>query len=156
MNQKLKAGSVELEVAFTDWIKKNAYNPAEAIDFFMERSDYVRNAVDTVVEHARKKIVDRTRQHLTRLSEDTVFTAQFPMVYGCKNLDDKDMRYTVSLTIGDEEAHWAAKVWADGEYLGEVHGSGSGPKANYIELARMHIESHIRCAGPFKPRLRKS
>ena len=134
MNQKLKAGSVELEVAFTDWIRKNAYTPAEAIGFFM----------------------DRTRQHLTRLSEDSVFSAQFPMVYGCRNLDDKDMRYTVSLTIGEDEAQWQGKVWADGEYLGEVHGNGSGPKANYIELARMHIESHIRCAGPFKPRLRKS
>ncbi|KAF1709528.1 hypothetical protein [Pseudoxanthomonas sacheonensis] len=156
MNQKLKAGSVELEMAFIDWIKKNAYHPAEAIDPFMERSEYVRNAVDTVVEHARKKIVEGTRQHLTRLAEDTVFIAQFPMVYGCKNLDDKDMRYTVSLTIGEAEAEWVGRVWADGEYLGEVHGSGSGPKTNYLELARMHIESHIRCAGPFKPRLRKS
>ena len=156
MNQKLKAGSVELEGAFTDWIKKNAYTPAEAIGFFMDRSEYVRNAVDTVVEHARKKIMDRTRQHLTRLSEDSVFTAQFPMVYGCRNLDDKDMRYTVSLTIGESEAQWVGKVWADGEYLGEVHGKGSGPKANYVELARMDIESHIRCAGPFKPRLRPS
>jgi len=153
MNQKLKAGSVELEVAF---IKKNAYRPAEAIDHFMERSDYVRNAVDTVVEHARKKIAERTRQHLARLAEDTVFTAQFPMVYGCKNLDDMDMRYTLSLTIGETEAEWVGKVWADGEYLGEVHGSGSGPKANYIELARMHIESHIRCASKFTPRLRTS
>ncbi|RYE72574.1 MAG: hypothetical protein EOO80_20130, partial [Oxalobacteraceae bacterium] len=129
MNQKLKAGSVELEVAFTDWIKKNAYSPAEAIDHFMERSEYVRNAVESVVEHARKKISDRTRQHLTRLSEDTVFTAQFPMVYTCKNMEDKDMRYTLSLTIGDGEAQWTGRVWADGEYLGEVHGSGSGPKA---------------------------
>lgn len=156
MNQKLKTSSVELEVAFTDWIKKNAYSPGEAIDFFMEKSEYVRNAVETLVEHSRKKIIDRTRQHLTRLSEDTVFTAQFPMVYGCKNMDDKDMRYTLSLTIGENEAEWVGKVWADGEYLGEVHGNGRGPKANYIELARMHIESHIRCAGEFKPRLRKS
>ena len=155
MNQKLKAGSAELEAAFTDWIRKNAYNPAEAIDFFMEKSDYVRNAVDTVVEHARKKITERTRQHLTRLSEDTVFIAQFPMVYACQNMEGKAMRYTVSLTIGEEEADWVGKVWADGEYLGEVHGSGSGPKANYIELARMHIEAHICCPGDFKPRLRR-
>ena len=156
MNQKLKAGSAELEAAFIDWIKKNAYNPAEAIDHFMEKSDYVLNAIDTVVEHARRKIAERTRQHLTRLSEDTVFTAQFPMVYACRNLEDKDMRYTIALTIGEKQAEWVGKVWADGEYLGEVHGSGSGPRANYIELARMHIESHIRCAGDFKPRLRKS
>ncbi|MGH8027461.1 MAG: hypothetical protein ACREO0_12105, partial [Pseudoxanthomonas sp.] len=94
MNQKLKVGSVELEMAFIDWIKKNAYHPLEAIDHFMERSEYVRDAVETVVVHARKKIIDRTRQHLARLAGDTVFTAQFPMVYACKNLDDKDMRYT--------------------------------------------------------------
>lgn len=155
MNQKLKAGSVELETAFIDWIKDNAYNPSEAIEHFMERSDYMRNAVDTVVEHARKKITDRTRQHLTRLSEDSVFSAQFPMVYACQNLEGKAMRYTVSLTIGDQEAHWVGKVWADGTYLGEVHGSGSGPKANYIELARMHIESHISCPGDFVPRLKR-
>ncbi len=156
MNQKLKTGSAELEAAFIDWVRKNAYHPAEAIEHFMEKSEYVLNTTGNVVEHARRKIAEHTRQHLTRLSEDTVFTAQFPMVYTCRNLDDKDMRYTIALTIGEKEAEWIGKAWADGEYLGEVHGSGSGPKANYIELARMHIESHIRCPGKFKPRLRKS
>lgn len=156
MNQKLKTGSAELETAFIDWVRKNAYHPAEAIEHFMEKSEYVLNAIGAVVEHARRKVVDRTRQHLVRLSEDTVFTAQFPMVYTCRNLDDKDMRYTIALTIDEKEAEWIGKVWADGEYLGEVHGSGSGPRTNYIELARMHIESHIRCPGDFKPRLRKS
>lgn len=156
MNQKLKAGSAELEAAFIDWIKANAYNPAEAIDHFMGKSEYVLNAMETVVAHARRKIADQARQHLFRLSEDTMFTAQFPMVYACRNLEDKDMRYTIALTIGETEAEWVGKVWADGDYLGEVHGSGSGPRANYIELARMQIESHIRCPGDFKPRLRKS
>ena len=156
MNQKPETGSAELETAFIDWIRKNAYHPAEAIEHFMEKSEYVLNAMGAVVEHARRKVVDRTRQHLVRLSEDTVFTAQFPMVYTCRNLDDKDMRYTIALTIDEKEAEWIGKVWADGEYLGEVHGSGSGPRTNYIELARMHIESHIRCPGDFKPRLRKS
>ena len=156
MNQKPETGSAELETAFIDWIRKNAYHPAEAIEHFMEKSEYVLNAMGAVVEHARRKVVDRTRQHLVRLSEDTVYTAQFPMVYTCRNLDDKDMRYTIALTIDEKEAEWIGKVWADGEYLGEVHGSGSGPRTNYIELARMHIESHIRCPGDFKPRLRKS
>ena len=156
MNQKPETGSAELETAFIDWIRKNAYHPAEAIEHFMEKSEYVLNAIGAVVEHARRKVVDRTRQHLVRLSEDTVFTAQFPMVYTCRNLDDKDMRYTIALTIDEKEAEWIGKVWADGEYLGEVHGSGSGPRTNYIELARMHIESHIRCPGDFKPRLRRS
>ena len=149
MNQKPETGSAELETAFIDWIRKNAYHPAEAIEHFMEKSEYVLNAMGAVVEHARRKVVDRTRQHLVRLSEDTVFTAQFPMVYTCRNLDDKDMRYTIALTIDEKEAEWIGKVWADGEYLGEVHGSGSGPRTNYIELARMHIESHIRCPGDF-------
>ena len=82
----------------------------------MDQSDYVRDAVDTVVAHARVKITERTRQHLARLSEDQVFIAQFPMVYACQNLEGKAMRYTVSLTIGDTEAQWVGKVWADGEY----------------------------------------
>ena len=155
MNQKLETGSAELETAFIDWIRKNAYHPAEAIEHFMEKSEYVLNAMGAVVEHARRKVVDRTRQHLVRLSEDTVFTAQFPMVYACQNLEGKAMRYTIALTIGDHDAEWVGRVWADGSYLGEVHGSGSGPRANYIELARMHIESHISCPGDFKPRLRK-
>lgn len=155
MNQKLKTGSVELEAAFIEWVKSNAYNPSEAIDHFMEKSEYVLNAIQAVVEHTRDKIAEHTRQHLTRLSEDTVFTAQFPMVYACQNLEGKAMRYTIALTISDHDAEWVGRVWADGSYLGEVHGSGSGPRANYIELARMHIESHISCPGEFKPRLRK-
>ena len=155
MNQKPETGSAELETAFIDWIRKNAYHPAEAIEHFMEKSEYVLNAMGAVVEHARRKVVDRTRQHLVRLSEDTVFTAQFPMVYACQNMEGKAMRYTIALTISDHDAEWVGRVWADGSYLGEVEGSGSGPRANYIELARMHIESHISCPGDFKPRLRK-
>lgn len=155
MSQKLKAGSVDLEVAFVEWIKHNAFNPADAIEPFMARSEYVLNAIDAVVDHARTKITDRTRQHLQHLSEDTVFSAQFPMVYACQNLDGEDIRYTVSLTIGDDAAQWVGRVWADDKFLGEIHGSGSGPKANYIELARMHVESHIRCPGDFPPRLKR-
>lgn len=152
MSQKLKAGSVDLEVAFVEWIKHNAYNPGEAIEHFMARSPYVLNAVDTVADHARSQITDRTRQHLQRLSEDPVFTAQFPMVYGCQSLDGKEIRYTVSLTIGDYEAQWVGRVWADDIFLGEVQGSGSGPKSSYMDLARMHVESHIRCPGDFQSR----
>jgi hypothetical protein len=155
MDQMLKTGSVELEVAFIEWIKGNAYSPAEAIEHFMEKSEYVANAIQAVVEHARDKITERARLHLERLSEDRAFTAQFPMVYACKNLEGKAMRYTLALTLGDHGAEWVGRIWGDGNYLGEVHGSGSGPRANYIELARAHIESHISCPGEFKPRLRK-
>lgn len=152
MSQKLKAGSVDLEVAFVDWVKRNAYNPVDAIEPFMTRSEYALNAVDTVVDHARTKITDRARKHLQRLSEDTVFSAQFPMVYGCQNLDGEEIRYTVSLTIGEDEAQWVGRVWADDKFLDEVHGSGSGPKSKYIDLARMHVESHIRCPGDIQSR----
>lgn len=155
MDQTLKAGSVELEVAFIDWVKANAYSPTEAIEHFIETSTYVLGAIQAAMDHSRDKVIDLMRQHLARLSEDTVFTAQFPMVYACQNLEGKAMRYTIALTIGDHDAEWIGRVWADDDYLGEVHGSGSGPRANYIELARMQIESHVRCPGDFKPRLRK-
>ena len=155
MNQRLKTGSVELEAAFIEWVKSNAYNPGEAIDHFMEKSEYVLHSIQAVVEHTRDKIAEHTRQHLKRLSEDTVFTAPLPLVYARQNMEGKAMRYTIALTISDHDAEWVGRVWGDGSYLGEVEGSGSGPRANYIELARMHIESHISCPGDFKPRLRK-
>ncbi|HLM53581.1 MAG TPA: hypothetical protein VK325_08345 [Pseudoxanthomonas sp.] len=155
MSQKPKAGPVDLEVAFIDWIKRNAHTPADAVEHFMSQSEYVRNAIDTLVGQARSKITDRTRQHLQRLAEDPVFTAQFPMVYTCQNADGEDLRYTVSLTIGEDEAHWVGRVWSGDKFLGEVHGTGSGPKSNYIDLARMNIESHVRCPGEFEPRLKK-
>ena len=155
MSQKLKAGSVDLEGAFIDWIKRNAQTPADAVEHFMSESEYVRNAIDTLVGQARSKITDRTRQHLQRLAGDPVFMAQFPMIYTCQNTEGEELRYTVSLTIGEDEAQWVGRVWAGDKFLGEVHGSGSGPKSNYIELARMHIESHFRCSGEFKSRLRK-
>lgn len=155
MSQKLKVGSVELEVAFIQWIKDNAHDPREAIDQFIMRSAYIRDAMDTEVDHAREKITQRTRQHLQRLAEDPVFTAQFPMVYGCQSLDGEEIRYTVSLTMDEHEAHWLGRVWADDKFLGEVRGSGSGPTSNYMELARMQVESHIRCPGKLGPRLGK-
>lgn len=154
MSQKLKAGSVELEVAFIQWVKDNAYDPVEAIEHFMTRSEYIRNAVDTVVDHARSKITQRTREHLQRLAEDPVFTAQFPMVYGCQSSDGEQIRYTVALTMDEHEAQWVGRIWSDDRFLGEVQGSGSGPTSSYMELARMHIESQIRCPGEIGPRVK--
>ena len=155
MSQKLKPGSVELEAAFGEWIKRHAYNPDEAIAHFMEKSEFVRNAVDTVVEHARKKITDNARKHLQRLSEDPVFTAQFPMVY---KLPESGRQGHALHGIAD---HRRARRRMGGPGLGGRRLSGRSArqrrraKANYIELARMHIESHISCPGDFKPRLRK-
>lgn len=113
----------------------------------MSRSDYVCNALDAVVGHARAKIIQRTRQHLQQLADDPVFTAQFPMVYGCESLDGEAIRDTVALTMDEREAHWVGRVWADDRFLGELRRSGSGPTSNYMALARMHIESQIRCPG---------
>ncbi len=155
MSQKLKAGSVELEVAFIQWIKDHAYDPVGAIDQFMKRSDYIRDAVDTVVDHARAKITERAREHLQRLAEDPLFSAQFPMVYGCQSSNGEQIRYTVSLTMDEHEAHWVGRIWSDDRFLGEVRGSGSGPTSSYMELARMHIESQISCPGELGPRLGK-
>jgi len=152
MSQKLKPGSVELEVAFIQWIKDNAYEPAEAIDPFMSCSEYIRDAVDPVVDHARPKITQRTREHLQRLAEDPVFAAQFPMVYGCQNSDGRQIRYTVSVTMDERQAQWVGRVWSNHGFVGEVLGSGSGPTSSYIDLARMDIESKIRCPGEVSPR----
>ncbi len=155
MSQKLRAGSVELEVAFIQWVKDNAYDPAEAIDHFMSRSEYIRNTVDTEVDHARPGITQRTREHLQLLAQDPVFTAQFPMVHGCQNSDGEQIRYTVSLTMDEHQAQWVGRIWSDDDkLLGEVHGSGCGPTSSYMELARMHIESQIRCPGEIGPRVK--
>ncbi|MCY7313753.1 MAG: hypothetical protein LH491_09055, partial [Pseudoxanthomonas sp.] len=72
----------------------------------------------------------------------------------CTDHEDQDMRYTVTVTLSDEGAEWEGRVWKEGEYIGEVSGSGSGPQANYVELARMHIESQIKCPGVIKRRER--
>ncbi len=70
---------------------------------------------------------------------------QFPTVYLCKDKQGRRLRYTVTLTIGENQADWIGRVWANDDYLGEVTGSGSGPKANYLSLAQMHIESLVDC-----------
>ncbi|HEY5970663.1 MAG TPA: hypothetical protein VIT22_01605, partial [Pseudoxanthomonas sp.] len=103
-------------------------------------------------ESEQEKLAEEARLHLIRRTSDPVFSAQFPMVYHCTDDGDQTMRYTVSLTISDQGAEWVGRVWKDAEYLGEIHGSGSGPQANYVELARMHIESQIRCPGAIKRR----
>ncbi len=154
MSQKLNTGSVELEVAFIQWVKDNAYDPVEAIDHFMSRSEYIRNSVDSGVDHARPKITQRIREHLQILAEDPMFTAQFPLVYGCQSSNGEQIRYTVSLTMDEHQAQWVGRIWSDDKLLGEVHGSGSGPTSSYMELARMHIESQIRCPGEIGPRVK--
>ena len=72
------------------------------------------------------------------------------MVHHCMDGSGQAMRYTVALTLADKGAEWMGRVWNGNEYLGEIHGEGTGPQSNYVELARMHIESQIKCNGEIR------
>lgn len=154
MGAKLKAGSMELEIAYIEWLRAQGHNPAEGIDSFFSGSDFVRSQLLMIHESEQEKLAEEARLHLIRRTSDPVFSAQFPMVYGCHDESGEELRYTVRLTISDQGAEWEGRVWKGSDYLGEVHGSGSGPQANYVELARMHIESQIKCPGVIKRRER--
>lgn len=133
------------ETAFASWIRRNGYPPAEAVDRFLQMSDYFLGELETLEPSEREKMISEARAYLQRRSTEDSFTMQFPTVYLCKDKHGRQLRYTVTLTIGEDQAEWIGRVWADDEYLGEVTGSGSGPRANYLALARMHIESQIDC-----------
>jgi len=143
MGIKLKAGSMELEVAYIDWLREQGYNPAEGIDSFFDESEFVHAQLPMIHESEQAQLLEEARLHLKRRSVDPQFTAQFPIVYHCRHESGRDLRYTVTLAISDQGAEWVGRVWSEGEYLGEIVGTGSGPHVNYIELARMHIESQI-------------
>jgi hypothetical protein len=143
MSIKLKAGSMELEVAYIEWLRTQGYNPAEGIDAFFEESEFVHAQLPMIHESEQAQLLEEARLHLKRRSEDSQFTAQFPIVYHFDHEGGHDLRYTVTLAISDQGAEWVGRVWGGGEYLGEIVGTGSGPHVNYIELARMHIESQI-------------
>lgn len=154
MGVKLKAGSMELEIAYIEWLRAQGYNPAEGIDSFFSHSEFVRSQLLMIHESEQDQLAEEARLHLVRRTGDPVFSAQFPMVYQCEDEGGRALRYTIMLTISDHGAEWEGRVWSGHDYLGEVHGSGSGPQANYVELARMHIESQIRCPGVVKRRER--
>jgi hypothetical protein len=143
MTIKLKAGSIELEVAYIGWLRERGYNPAEGIDSFFNDSEFVRTQLPMIHESEQAQLLDEARLHLKRRSGDPQFTAQFPIVYHCEREDGRALRYTITLAISDQGAEWVGRVWGDDEYLGEIVGTGDGPHVNYIELARMHIESQI-------------
>lgn len=150
MSNKLKAGSMELEAAFIEWLRTQGYNPADGIDPFFRASDFVRSQMPMIHESEREQLAEAARLHLQRRCGDATFTGQFPLVYHCLDEDGQDMRYTVALTLSDEGAEWLARVWSSDAYLGEVRGSGSGPHTHYLDLARMHIESQIKRVGAVK------
>jgi len=146
MSTKLKAGSMELEAAFIEWLRTQGYAPADGIDPFFSESEFVRSQMPMIHDSEREQRIEEARQHLKRRSVDPTFAAQFPIVYQCKDVDGQGIRYTVTLTLSDEGAEWVGRAWNGGDYLGDIQGSGSGSHANYLDLARSHIESQIKSA----------
>lgn len=150
MGVKLKAGSMDLELAYIDWLRAQGHNPLDGIDSFFSQSDFVRSQLLMIHESEQEKLALEAREHLRRRTADPVFSAQFPMVYNCMDDGGEALRYTVTLTLSDKGAQWVGRVWNGNEYLGEIHGEGTGPQANYVELARMHIESQVKCSGEIR------
>jgi hypothetical protein len=144
MGVKLKAGSMELEAAFIEWLRAQGYNPADGIDPFFSGSEFVRSQMPMIHESEKEQLAEEARLHLKRRCADPTFAGQFPVVYHCTDGHNRDMRYTVALTLSDEGAEWVAKLWAGADYLGEINGSDQGSHANYLDLARVSIESQIR------------
>jgi hypothetical protein len=145
MSKSAKTAAERHEAAFVSWLRRNGYAPSDGIEQFLERSDYFRNELALLDEPARVALTSQAREFLRQRSAEDSFTMQFPTVYLCKDKQGRRLRYTVTLTIGEDHATWLGRVWAESEYLGEITGSGGGPKANYLALARMHIESQIDC-----------
>ncbi|MEP6906480.1 MAG: hypothetical protein ABI858_00645 [Pseudoxanthomonas sp.] len=144
MASKLKAGSMELEAAFIEWLRAEGYNPAEGVEAFFSRSEFVRTQRLLLDESEREQVTEEARRFLQQRSSDRIFAGQFPQVHACADHQGATMRYTVMLTLADEGATWTGRAWRGSDYIGEIHGSGSGPQPNYLELARMHIEDQLK------------
>lgn len=144
MSVKLKAGSMELEAAFIEWLRAQGYNPAEGIDPFFSASEFVRSQMPMIHESEKEELAEEARRHLKRRCTDPTFAGQFPVVYHCLDELGQEVRYTVGLTLSDEGAEWVAKLWSGAVYLGEMHGSDDGSNAHYLELARASIETQIK------------
>jgi hypothetical protein len=154
MSVKLKAGSMDLETAFIEWLRAQGYNPADGIDPFFSESDFVRSQMPMIHESEKEQLAEEARLHLKRRCADPTFSGQFPVVYHCLDKHNQDVRYTVALTLSDEGAEWAARLWSGTAYLGEFHGSDNGSHAHYLDLARANIESHIKRTSAVKQQVR--
>ena len=147
MSVKLKAGSMELETAFIDWLRTQGYNPPEGIEPFFQGSDFVRTQLLLIHDSEKQQLLEEARQHLVRRSRDPMFAGQFPAVHECRDRDGRPARYTVNMTLSDDGAEWIGRAWSGGDYLGEIHGSVAGRRVNYLELACQHVEAEILARG---------
>ncbi|MET0580622.1 MAG: hypothetical protein ABWZ08_01470 [Pseudoxanthomonas sp.] len=149
MSVKLRAGSMELEAAFIEWLRTRGYNPADGVEPFFNGSEFVRTQMPMIHESEKEQRLEEARHFLQRRSADPAFAGQFPMVYRYQ-AEGRTLRYTITLTLSDEGAEWVGRIWEGDDYLGEVLGSDSGPHANYLDLARVQVESGIGSAGAMK------
>ncbi len=143
MSVKLKAGSMELEAAFIEWLRTQGYNPAAGIDSFLSDSDFVHSQLPLIHDSEKAQLFAEARKHLERRCRDTAFAGQFPVVHEFNGRNTQPLRYTVVLILSDAGAEWTARVWDASGYLGEITGSESGPHANYAELACRQVEARI-------------
>lgn len=143
MGVKLKAGSMELEAAFIEWLRAQGYNPAEGIDPFLDGSEFVRSQLPLIHDSEKARLFAEARAHLQRRCRDVAFAGQFPEVHVFRDDNGRRLRYTVALTLSDSGAVWLGRVWDENGYLGEIAGSQSGRHANYAELARQQVEARI-------------
>ena len=143
MSVKLKAGSMELEAAFIEWLRTQGYNPVDGIDSFLSASGFVHSQLPLIHDSEKAQLFAEARKHLERRCRDTAFAGQFPVVHEFSGRNRQPLRYTVALILSDAGAEWTARVWDESGYLGEITGSQSGPHANYAELACGQIEAQI-------------
>ena len=143
MSVKLKAGSMELEAAFIEWLRTQGYNPSDGIDPFFSGSEFVRSQLPLIHESEKAQLFAEARRHLERRSRDPAFAGQFAEVHDFTDREGRALRYAVLMTLSDSGAEWIGRVWDRGGYIGEISGSESGRHASYVELARRQIEAQL-------------
>lgn len=147
MSVKLKAGSMELEAAFIEWLRTQGYNPAAGIDPFFNDSEFVRSQLPLIHDSDKAQVFDEARKHLEQRCRDVAFSGQFPVVHDFSDGNHRSFRYTVTLILSDAGAEWSGRIWDEHRNASEINGSHAGPHANYAELARQHIESELTTQG---------
>lgn len=147
MPSRLKPGSMELEAAFIEWLRAQGHSPCDGVDAFFDQSEFVRAQRLVLDDNEKEQLTAESRRYLQQRSRDPTFAGQFPDVHDCTGANGEPVRYTVTLTLSDTGAEWTGRLWSGHEYLGEIHGDASGPHANFLELARSHIEAEAARPG---------